>query len=102
MSLSLLASLVGWCLRRWSVTRSVENPAFLRKRTPFGRKASCAAAWISGEEGGELVGRDETLDLGFVEGSRELLGGQDVGEVDERAGRGGDADAVVGGCVGVG
>jgi hypothetical protein len=39
------------------------------------------------------------LDLGLVEGSRELLGGQDVGEVDERARGAGDADAVVSGGV---
>ena len=33
------------------------------------------------------VGGDEPLDLGLVEGSGELLRGQDVGEVDERAAR---------------
>ena len=42
------------------------------------------------------------MDLGLVEGSGELPGGQDVGEVDERARGGGDADAVVGGRVGAG
>jgi hypothetical protein len=39
--------------------------------------------------------------LGFVEGSGECFGVQDVGEVDERAERCGDVDAVVGGGVGV-
>ena len=67
-----------------------------------GVRGECAPAWISGEEGGQFFGRGEPLDLGFVEGSRELLGGEDVGEVDERAGGGGDADAVVGGGVWVG
>ena len=42
------------------------------------------------------------MDLGLVDGPGELLGVQDVGEVDEGAGRRGDADAVVGGGVGVG
>ena len=51
---------------------------------------------------GQLGGGDEALDLGLVDGSGELLGGQDVGEVDERPGGGGDADAVVGGRLGVG
>ncbi len=41
------------------------------------------------------------MDLGFVEGSGELVGVQDVGEVDEGAGGGGDGDAVVGGGVDV-
>jgi hypothetical protein len=41
------------------------------------------------------------LDLGLVDGSGELLGGEDVGEVDERAGGSRDADAVVGGGLGV-
>jgi hypothetical protein len=41
------------------------------------------------------------VDLGLVEGSRELLRGEDVGEVDERPERRGDADAVVGGGVDV-
>ena len=41
------------------------------------------------------------MDLGLVEGACELLGVQDVGEVHEGAGRGRDADAVVGGGVGV-
>ena len=63
---------------------------------------SGAAAWVSGEEGGQLGGGDEPLDEGFVEGSGELLGGEDVGEVDERAERRGDADPVVGGGVGGG
>ena len=39
------------------------------------------------------------MDLGFVEGSDELLGVEDVGEVDERAGRRRHGDAVVGGGV---
>jgi hypothetical protein len=42
------------------------------------------------------------VDLGLVEGSRELLGGQDVGEVHQRAQGRGHADAVVAGGVGVG
>jgi hypothetical protein len=42
------------------------------------------------------------LDLGLVDGPRELSWAEDVGEVDERAGGGGDADAVVGRGVGVG
>ena len=42
------------------------------------------------------------MDLGLVEGSGEGFVGEDVGEVDERAGRRGDADAVVRGGVGVG
>jgi hypothetical protein len=37
--------------------------------------------------------------LGLVDGSRELLGGQDVGEVDEGAGAGGDPDPVVDGAL---
>jgi hypothetical protein len=52
-------------------------------------------------EGGQLVGRDEPEDLGLVEGPGELPGVQDVGEVDERTGRGGYADPVVAGGVGV-
>ena len=51
---------------------------------------------------GQLGGGDEALDLGLVDGSGELLGGQDVGEVDERARRCRDWDAVVGGGVDVG
>jgi hypothetical protein len=42
------------------------------------------------------------LDLGLVEGSGEVFGGEDVGEVDERAGRGRHADPVVRGGVGLG
>jgi hypothetical protein len=38
---------------------------------PLGREASCAAARVSGEEGGQLGGGDEALDLGLVEGSGE-------------------------------
>jgi hypothetical protein len=45
--------------------------------------------------------RDEPEHLGFVGGSGELLGVEDVGEVDERAGRCGARDAVVGGGVGL-
>ena len=41
------------------------------------------------------------MDLGFVEGAGECSFGEDVGEVDEGAGRGGDGDAVVGGRVDV-
>ena len=41
------------------------------------------------------------MDLGLVDGSGQCSLGEDVGEVDERAGRRGDADAVVGGGVGV-
>jgi hypothetical protein len=69
---------------------------------PLGRELRGAAARVSGEEGGQLGGGDESLDLGLVEGSRELFGGEDVGEVDERAERRGHADAVVGGGVRVG
>jgi hypothetical protein len=69
---------------------------------PLRRELRCAAAWISGEEGGQLGGGDEPENLGFVEGSGEGFGIEDVGEVDERAGRGGDTDAVVGGGVGAG
>ena len=69
---------------------------------PLGREAGCAAARVSGEEGGQLLRGDESLDLGLVEGSGESFRGEDVGEVDERAERGGDADAVVDGGVWVG
>jgi hypothetical protein len=55
----------------------------------------------AGGEGGQLGRGDEPLNVGFVEGAGEVVGGQDVGEVEERAGWGGDADAVVGGGVGV-
>jgi hypothetical protein len=42
---------------------------------------------MSGEEGGQLGRGDEAEDLGFVEGSGECFGVQDVGEVDRaRAG----------------
>ena len=43
---------------------------------PLGRELGGAAARVSGEEGGQLVGGDESLDLGLVEGSGELLGGR--------------------------
>ena len=43
---------------------------------PLGREASGAAARVSGEEGGQLVGRDEPLDLGLVESPGELFGGR--------------------------
>jgi hypothetical protein len=66
---------------------------------PLGRQLGCAAARVSGEEGGQLGGGDESLDLGLVEGSGQLSGREDVGEVDERAGRGGDAHPVVDGGV---
>jgi hypothetical protein len=51
---------------------------------PLGRQPGCAAARVAGEEGGQLFGRDEPLDLGLVEGSREGFRREDVGEVDER------------------
>ena len=41
---------------------------------PFRREASCASAWVPGEEGGQLGGGDEPEDLGLVEGSGELVG----------------------------
>ena len=68
---------------------------------PLGRELGGAPSWISGEEGGQLGGGDEPEDLGLVECSGELVGGQDVGEVDEGAKGSGHADPVVGGGVGV-
>ena len=67
----------------------------------LGRESCGAAAWIAGEEGGQIGGGDEPEDLGLVEGPGELGGVEDVGEVDEGAKGSGHGDPVVGGGVGV-
>jgi hypothetical protein len=45
---------------------------------PLWRELRGAAARIGGEEGGQLAGRDEPLDLRLVEGSGELSWARDV------------------------
>ena len=61
------------------------------------RESRGAAAWGSGEEGGELGWRCEAEDVGLVDRAGELAVVEDVGEVEQRLGRGGGRDAVVGG-----
>jgi hypothetical protein len=45
----------------------------------------------------EVVWAGEAEDLGLVDGLLKLMALEDAGEVEERAGGGGDVDAVVGG-----
>jgi hypothetical protein len=67
----------------------------------MGRESCCAAAWGSGEEGGQVLRRREPLDVGLVDGPGERSVVEDVGEVEQRLRGGGGWDALVGGglCV---